>query len=394
MQKKEWRRNVVIGCVVAAIFFGWWLRGFLYSNWKFRLFSRRSWSYIASEFEAGWMLSSASDWIFLVTLLLAVPSFLYIWYLSTKVRWRKSAKKAIKTTKAFVQKILKQKIKKKSEPRLAPPPPPEVSFKTEKPSGLKRPKAIGSSMPMSAAPVVAAQPVFSGSATATSTAASRASSSGFESDFERDFRSDFQAPSFESSEDTYGADDFGEDIANMPLESIELPTREPVVEDVPALFENAGYQLIKEVKLGRLSVDFLAVAADKIYAVLMDKAAGDWLAEEEPFNGEAPLWFSEVDHRVSPIYELKQETDNFQKQVQTQLPNMLVKPFFVEEKGNIINAEEMLRIWKELDVTVARTDVGGTEDLATTAEVVKAVTPASESMVSLLTQILQGGENK
>ncbi len=376
MQKKEWQRNVVIGIVVAAIFFGWWLRGFLYSNWRFHLFSRRSWSFIADEFEAGWMLSAKSDWIFLITLLLSIPSFLYIWYLCTKVRWRKLIKKIWKWIVALCvalfagKAIAKSTNKKKKKTPLAPPPP-AVLIKTSSPSARPRPMAGISPVVNIAEPSTsyAETPTFSGKATPVSVQAS---------------------PSSSSSETPWNQDSMGDDVSNIPLEDIQLPQREPVVEEIPQLFTNAGYQLIENVRTSLQTLDFLAIAADRIYAVLIDKEAGDWLAEEEPFNGEAPLWFSEVDHRVSPIYELKQSVEELKNKIKTSLPDKKVQAFMIEQKGNIINAEEMLRTWKELDVIISRTDIGGTEDLPVTTLAVENVNPASASEIEELRKLVKG----
>lgn len=373
MQQKEWHRNMIIGAVVAAIFFGWWLRGFLYSNWHFHLFSGRSWSYVANEFESGWTLNAKSDWIFLLTLLLSIPCFLYIWYLCTKVRWRKLFKKAWKWLLAvwallWAKKTVKNNKKKQTV--LAPPPPPAAKGVVSS----ARPKPLGHFTPSINVP--ANQEAVS---------------------------SDMPAPTFSktSANVEYPAQDSGfsngasldPDISNIPLEDIQLPQREPVVEDVPGLFVAAGYQLIKDVKTSLQTLEFLAVGAEKIYAVLMDREAGDWLAEEEPFNGEAPLWFSEIDHRVSPVYELKQGVAELQATLSESFPDKTVQAFMIEEKGNIINAEEMMRAWKELDVIVARTDVGGTEDLPVTALAIPETAPASAAEIEGITKIIKGGNN-
>ena len=375
MQEIKWHRNVVIGIVVGAIFFGWWLRGFLYSNWHFQLFSRRSWSYVANEFESGWMLNAKSDWIFLITLLLAIPLFLYLWYLCTKVRWRKLIKKIWKWIVAlclliFAGKAVEKRVTKKKKKTTLAPPPPAALIKTSSTSA--RPRPIGHSTPMInvTAPDVAytTAPTFSGTAATSDTTALK----------------------YSATEPAWQKDTPPDDISNIPLDDIQLPQREPVVENIPELFTNAGYQLIEGIKTSLQTLDFLAVAADRIYAVLIDKEPGDWLAEEEPFNGEAPLWFSEVDHRVSPIYELKQSVTELQGKIDASFPDKKIQAFMIEQKGNIINAEEMLRIWKELNVIVSRTDIGGTEDLPVTTLAVEATNPASAAEVEKITKLVKG----
>jgi len=365
MQEKEWHRDAVIGIVVASIFFGWWLRGFLY-NWRFSLFSLKSWQYVANEFEAGWQPSSTSDWVFLATLFLAMPVFLYLWYLCTKVRWRRLIKKILKPIVNFFKNLFGRNGKKSRDVVLAPPPPLLASKNAV--LSPERPRPIGYTMGPTVAPV---------------------------------FKEEEEKPIFDkhvssqpmpvSADQTWNPEDFGDDLKNMPLENIELPQREAVVEDIPALFSLAGYQLVSDVQTSLQNLDFVAIGAERIYAILIDREPGDWLAEEEPFNGEAPLWFSEVDHRVSPIYELRQSVAELRSKIESQFPSLPIYPFMIEEKGNIINAEEMIKIWQEMDVTVSRTDVGGTEDLMCTSEAIKSTTPASVAEIEGITKLLKGG---
>lgn len=383
MQKKEWHRNVLIGCIVAAVFFGWWLRGFLF-NWRFRLFSGRSWEHVAKEFETGWSPSSTSDWIFLLTLFFALPAFFYLWYLCAKIEWYKLWKTVwtwllypfnwIKKT-FFGTTKTKNKTKTKKTMILAPPLPPELPEKKEVQVVSERPRPVAHSGGMTR--------VFQ---TSASQAAQPRST----------FAPQSSAPLFGQTGAGVVADDPWKTaettvpFEEQPLDEIQLPQREPVVEDIPALFKNAGYYLIEKVTTPLLSLDYVAVCADKVYAVLIDREAGDWLAEEEPFNGEAPLWFSEIDHRVSPVYELRQCVDGLKQKIAAAFPELPVIPFMIEEKGNIINAEEMMRIWKEMNVVVARTDIGGLEDLPTATETIVAVTPASVAEIETITKLLVG----
>ena len=381
MQKKEWHRNVLIGCIVAAVFFGWWLRGFLF-NWRFRLFSGRSWNHVAKEFETGWSPSSTSDWIFLLTLFFAMPAFLYLWYLCTRVNWSKLWKTVWKWVLYpinFIKKKFFGRTKTKDKTTktvvLAPPLPPELPEKKEVQATSERPRPMSHSGGMTRVFQTAA-----GQATATtSTFTPQSSSSLFG-----------QTGVGAVSDDPWKTADSTVPFEEQPLDEIQLPQREPVVEDIPALFQNAGYHLIEKVKTPLLSLDYVAICADKVYAVLIDREAGDWLAEEEPFNGEAPLWFSEIDHRVSPVYELRQCVDGLKQKIATAFPEFSAIPFMIEEKGNIINAEEMLRIWKEMNVVVARTDIGGLEDLPTATETITTVTPASVTEIETISKLLVG----
>ena len=184
-----------------------------------------------------------------------------------------------------------------------------------------------------------------------------------------------------------------EALADTPLDEIELPKRQPVVEDIVALFKENGYQLIENVQTQSQKIDFLAVSAKEILVCLIDSEPGDWLAEEEPFNGEAPLWFSELDHRVSPIYHLRESVTELKNKIKTTYPDIAVKAFMIEKKGNIINTEEMLHIWHELNVVVCRTDVGGTDDLPLLKEALQSVEVPSPDMINALEKLVKEEKN-
>ncbi len=53
---------------------------------------------------------------------------------------------------------------------------------------------------------------------------------------------------------------------------------------------------------------YLYISDNEVVVVMIDSVATypDELMDEEPFNDEEPLWFSEMTHRVSPVYRLRQ----------------------------------------------------------------------------------------
>ena len=95
----------------------------------------------------------------------------------------------------------------------------------------------------------------------------------------------------------------------------------------------------------------------------MDSEPGDWLADEERFNDEDPLWFSESSHRVSPLTVLRRAADRLKTTLDQEGISLTSHILLVKTKGNIITAEDMKDVWKEMNVTVARTDVGMPEEL-------------------------------
>ena len=122
--------------------------------------------------------------------------------------------------------------------------------------------------------------------------------------------------------------------------------------------QQKGYDIITNITVGGTAIDFVGVSETDVCLCLVDKETGDWLADEELFNGEDPLWFSEDSHRVSPV----KKASNTQKPVYNALAdagfNMIIKPYVVIQTANIINADDMFETWENSGVEVTRINRG------------------------------------
>ena len=136
-------------------------------------------------------------------------------------------------------------------------------------------------------------------------------------------------------------------------------TRGPVYE---ALLQK-NYEVIPNVAVKNTVIDFVGVSESDIYLCLVDKESGDWLADEEMFNGEEPLWFSESSHRVSPVCKL----NNVKKQIEDALDDggfdQKVSSCVVIQMANIINADDMFDIWNEMGIEVTRINRGAPKEI-------------------------------
>ena len=137
-------------------------------------------------------------------------------------------------------------------------------------------------------------------------------------------------------------------------------------------------------------IDYLAISENRIIVAVVDPQTGDWLADEERFNGEDPLWFSESSHRVSPVFQLLELTKKLMNQLSAEGFSGSVMPMFIERTGMIINAEDMLTIWKDLSVIVCRTDIGGPDELKTVAQSIVAGEQPSEIVLQQVQKAIQG----
>ena len=334
-------RTIRVGLTVGIIFFVWYMRAFYDQNWAFKLFSAKHWAYIWNEFKSGWVIKATSDWVFVLTAILMIPVFFILWWVSVKISWRKSFMIVFRKIKGIFfkpdpKKIISKKIKiksKASHKKVRPKPINSVGRPAVKQTGrtMDADKGPGSmaATPAFLQPNVAQEPIPEPVE---------------------------QRPIF-----------LDEETSNMSLDEIKLPERIRLEEDLVAILSGANYQVILDAVIGKLPVQYVGVSDEKVVLCLVDKEKGDWLADEEFFNDEEPLWFSETSHRTSPIYQLLTEAKTFAKKVADKGLKQTVVPILIEKEGTIINAADMMETWKKMSVLVCRTDLGGPEELASFA---------------------------
>ncbi len=91
------------------------------------------------------------------------------------------------------------------------------------------------------------------------------------------------------------------------------------------------------------SYDIIEIQNRLLVLTYAESFEGDWLADEEAFNDELPLWFSENDHKVSPVFQAMKCRDFFQLEMppHTNIISLVVVP----KRCVIINDEDMQKIW-------------------------------------------------
>jgi hypothetical protein len=154
-----------------------------------------------------------------------------------------------------------------------------------------------------------------------------------------------------------------EETNNIALDDIQLPERIRLEEDLVSLLSQANYQVIKDVDIGEISLAYIGISADKVLLCMTDMEKGEWLADEEFFNDEEPLWFSESSHRISPVYRLTEVSKKLKQKLSEKGFVQDVVPIFIETEGTLINAVDMQDTWSKQGVIVCRTDLGGPEEL-------------------------------
>ncbi len=71
-----------------------------------------------------------------------------------------------------------------------------------------------------------------------------------------------------------------------------------------------------------------------------------WLADEEKFNDEEPLWFSEQTHELSPAYVLREYVRSSTKWNRSRMVVVMM------DGAVVINAEDMVEIWDDMQIKV------------------------------------------
>jgi hypothetical protein len=131
-----------------------------------------------------------------------------------------------------------------------------------------------------------------------------------------------------------------------------------------------GYDIIPSPIIKSTKIDCIAVSKDTLYVCLVDKEVGDWLADEEKFNDEEPLWFSESSHRISPVRLVEVVCDALRTKLSVSDMKFKVVPHVVIQSGNVINAEDMFEIWDEMNINVTRINRGSPKEIRLFSKVI------------------------
>lgn len=127
--------------------------------------------------------------------------------------------------------------------------------------------------------------------------------------------------------------------------------------------QQKNYAIISNVTVNNVTIDFVGISESNICLCLVDKENGDWLADEEMFNGEEPLWFSENSHRVSPVCMLNNARKIIKNKLEEEGFEQNLESFVVIQMANIINADDMFETWNDMDINVTRINRGAPKEI-------------------------------
>ena len=309
-----------------------WLQRLMMSMWGFNPTARQHWLYIWNEWQNGWIIQSVREWSFVIVLFAMLPVWLTGSAILCTIPWLKWFKIILLFPLRFIRNKIKEKNKEKKTAR--PKVTKKKSYKQTRPPAIRA--GSGKIKHPDKAPEKEESPQNISPAAAPAVERSQATS----------------APVVQKATNTASSAAGG---------------------SVMDILRSAGYRLITYAKIAGKKIDFAAVAANHILLCLIDSESGDWLADEERFNDEEPLWFSESNHRISPVRVVLNARDALASMLTGTAKGLEIKAMVVIRQGTIINAEDMFEVWNGLNVTVCRFDEGGPDEITNLQNAVSSV---------------------
>ena len=405
-------RNMIVG-ICWGIFFIEGVRVIMLRNWRFDIFNGDHWNYAWELWLRGVVITTPKEWAFVLILLTFIPLLLTGWAALCLIPWEEVfrtifafpikifnkifAKQvdAIKHT-VHVKAVKKKKSYKEVRPRAIKNPITESAYSDDTPPAptvapaLEAPKAISAAAPSPIPPA----PISVKPTPAPEPITDKFDHSLFQFDDEEDF--DFNFDAFEDKPETPAptsvtipAEPTTKPISNRAknkepqknnnkktpdrnTDKNQRNTPAPKVADsgkaksgnsVMDVMKQKGWEIITSTTIKGNLIDFIGVSADQICLCLLDKESGDWLADEERFNDEEPLWFSESSHRISPVRKVDLARQALISKLADSNLEYEVSSYVVIQIGNIINAEDMFEIWNNMNIFVTRIDRGSPKEL-------------------------------
>lgn len=389
-------KTLIVGYLWSIIFIDG-IRVLLLINWHFDILLKEHWLLLKYKWNSG-VSVSRSELAFFFIIASAIPLWLAGWVGLSLIKWEKILKRIFLSPVYLFRKLrLKTKppvvIKKKSitEEVKTPKKTPVI-----KKVAVKRPPLPSATLMQSNINNNLSSSSRSASSYVTvnkknpEVPTSHALFNFDEDDFDLDFEFDKKKQSSETenqipsalmvnepADDTKSAFDTT-DTLDETMRKIEKNNKKdnnsskPVKEASPIkeshtpvldVIQQKGYDVIPSAIIKNTTIDYVAVSKNQIILCLVDKETGDWLADEEKFNDEEPLWFSESSHRISPVRKVDIARDILKTKLALGDMNFEIIPYVVIQSGNIINAEDMFEIWNGMNINVTRINRGTPKEI-------------------------------
>lgn len=392
-------KTLIIGYLWSIIFIDG-VRVLLLINWHFDIFLREHWQLLSLKWNSGEPVSK-SELAFFLIIVSSIPLWIAGWVGLCIVKWERFLKKIILSPLYLYRKLtLKSKapvvIKKKTITEEA-----KVTTKTPiiKKVPVKKPPLPSATLMQSnvnsnlSASSRTASPYTAASKKNPEMPTNHALFNFDEDDFDLDFDFDKKSSSDEDSIPSALVVDEPKTI-DVKAESVSTEARKnkepqrttdktnnhrenyakpkgsentsPAKEShTPVLdvIKQKGFDVIPSAVIKNTTIDYIAIAKKQLFLCLIDKETGDWLADEEKFNDEEPLWFSESSHRISPVRKVDIARDILKTKLAVTDMEYEIIPYVIIQAGNIINAEDMFEVWDNMNINVTRISRGSPKEI-------------------------------
>ena len=400
-------RVIIVG-LFWSIFFLEGIRIIMLQNWYFDIFNPEHWNIAWNLWLSGWIIDEPKEWAFILIILTFIPLWLTGWAALSLIAWENIIGRLLslpwqmikntflKPVKIITHSSLKGVKKKKSYKEIRPRSIGVVldnSYYTDDKPGKSAAKPASKPVaPTAPKPLPQSPSLIEKESTAPTPAVFDHSLFQFddEDDFEFNIdafddkpeekpavKAEEPAPRNNRKKDPSKQRDNNQQRPprkdNAPKAAAAQSGKKPlpfdtgkaprVANSTLEVIKQKGYEAITAATIKNTLIDFIAVSGTQINLCLIDKEPGDWLADEERFNDEEPLWFSESSHRISPVRKIDVARQALKTKLQEAELEYTVNAFVIIQIGNIINAEDMFEIWDNMNISVTRIDRGSPKEL-------------------------------
>lgn len=360
------------------------IRVIMLSNWHFDIFRTSHWLYAWNLWLSGWVIDDPKEWAFILIFLTFIPVWLTGWTALSMIQWGKVLNEILSLPLVVFSKLFEKQVKKITSKASVKVVKKKKSYKEIRPKSIRPPMEESTySLPQDKKAALSGIPPSKSTIRPGSSVISKPAEP-------KEF--DHSLFKFDDNDNDLDFDLFGDNSETPKAETkkVEEPKKEnneknknPIAKDTRKPQESSsktqqpkggtnstleqlkqkGYEVITGATIKNTLIDFIGISANQICLCLNDKEPGDWLADEERFNDEEPLWFSESSHRISPARKIDIARNILKEKLESANFNFNISAYVIIQIGNIINAEDMFEIWDNMDINVTRIDRGTPKEI-------------------------------
>ncbi len=410
--------KIIIVGLLWSVFFIEGIRVIMLTNWYFDILRTRHWLHAWNLWTSGWVIDEPKEWAFVLIVISMIPVWITVWAALSAIKWEVVLKKITLSPFTIINNIFEKQIKKYKDSASVKVVKKKKSYKEIRPKGTNRPleessyKATsifdeekraalsGISLKPKAKPLIPQTPVKINEPKEFSHSLFNMNEDEpldfdlFEEESATPKNNQYQQEESSKNQNQPTKKTDKKESSNNNKKTNNEPktnkTKHSSGNSTFELLKQKGYEVIAGATIKNTFIDFIGISKTQICLCINDKEPGDWLADEERFNDEEPLWFSESSHRISPVRKADLARITLSEKLKDSDFSFEVIPFVIEQIGNIINAEDMLDIWKDLNVNVTRIDRGTPKEIPLFAKTLEdADDPIDKSVLEKIKKLLR-----